>query len=74
MRDHVVRSGETYLNIVFKKKEEHLTLTEAMEKIRKALTGISGVPVTPYEADGSIDTRQAFRTDRAALPAPGSTI
>lgn len=27
-----------------------------MEKIRKALTGISGVPVTPYAADGSVDT------------------
>ncbi|WP_113177060.1 dihydrodipicolinate synthase family protein [Rhizobium sp.] len=26
-----------------------------MEKIRKALTGISGVPVTPYKADGSVD-------------------
>ncbi|MGN7806753.1 dihydrodipicolinate synthase family protein [Ensifer sp. 22521] len=27
-----------------------------MEKIRKALTGISGVPVTPYKSDGSVDT------------------
>ncbi|MES5099939.1 dihydrodipicolinate synthase family protein [Agrobacterium sp. BA1120] len=27
-----------------------------MEKVRKALTGISGVPVTPYAADGSVDT------------------
>jgi len=31
-------------------------VTEAMEKIRKALTGISGVPVTPYKSDGSVDT------------------
>lgn len=31
-------------------------MSEAMEKIRKALTGISGVPVTPYAADGSVDT------------------
>lgn len=31
-------------------------MTEAMEKIRKALTGISGVPVTPYKSDGSVDT------------------
>ena len=30
-------------------------MTEAMEKIRRALTGISGVPVTPYKADGSVD-------------------
>lgn len=30
-------------------------MTEAMKKIRKALTGISGVPVTPYQKDGSID-------------------
>ncbi|EJJ25228.1 dihydrodipicolinate synthase/N-acetylneuraminate lyase [Rhizobium sp. CF142] len=30
-------------------------MTVAMDKIRKALTGISGVPVTPYKADGSID-------------------
>ncbi|KXG86325.1 dihydrodipicolinate synthase family protein [Agrobacterium bohemicum] len=27
-----------------------------MDKVRKALTGISGVPVTPYAADGSVDT------------------
>lgn len=31
-------------------------MSEAIEKVRKALTGISGVPVTPYAADGSIDT------------------
>ncbi len=30
-------------------------MTVAMDKIRKALTGISGVPVTPYKTDGSID-------------------
>jgi 4-hydroxy-tetrahydrodipicolinate synthase len=27
-----------------------------MDRVRKALTGISGVPVTPYAQDGSIDT------------------
>ena len=31
-------------------------MTEAMNKIRKALTGISGVPVTPYQKDGRIDS------------------
>lgn len=30
-------------------------MSEAVAKVRKALTGISGVPVTPYAADGSID-------------------
>lgn len=30
-------------------------MTVGMDKIRKALTGISGVPVTPYKADGSLD-------------------
>lgn len=31
-------------------------MNSAMDKVRKALTGISGVPVTPYAADGSVDT------------------
>jgi len=30
-------------------------VSEAVARVRKALTGISGVPVTPYAADGSID-------------------
>ncbi|GLQ12033.1 dihydrodipicolinate synthase family protein [Devosia yakushimensis] len=30
-------------------------MTAAMTKIRQALTGISGVPVTPYAADGSVN-------------------
>nr|MDX8322024.1 dihydrodipicolinate synthase family protein [Agrobacterium sp. rho-8.1] len=31
-------------------------MNEGMEKVRTALKGISGVPVTPYAADGDIDT------------------
>jgi 4-hydroxy-tetrahydrodipicolinate synthase len=31
-------------------------MNEGMEKVRTALKGISGVPVTPYAADGGIDT------------------
>jgi 4-hydroxy-tetrahydrodipicolinate synthase len=31
-------------------------VSDAMDKVRKALTGISGVPVTPYAGDGSVDT------------------
>ncbi len=31
-------------------------MSDAMDKVRKALTGISGVPVTPYAGDGSVDT------------------
>ncbi len=31
-------------------------MNAAMDKVRRALTGISGVPVTPYAADGSVDT------------------
>ncbi len=31
-------------------------MNTSMEKVRKALTGISGVPVTPYAADGSVNT------------------
>lgn len=31
-------------------------MNTSMEKVRKALTGISGVPVTPYAADGGVDT------------------
>jgi 4-hydroxy-tetrahydrodipicolinate synthase len=27
-----------------------------MDKVRKGMTGISGVPVTPYAGDGSVDT------------------
>ncbi len=30
-------------------------MTEAIARVRRALTGISGVPVTPYAADGSVD-------------------
>lgn len=30
-------------------------MTEKLQAVRKALTGISGVPVTPYAKDGSID-------------------
>lgn len=30
-------------------------MSDKLETVRKALTGISGVPVTPYRADGSID-------------------
>jgi 4-hydroxy-tetrahydrodipicolinate synthase len=31
-------------------------VSEAMDKVRRALTGISGVPVTPYAGEGSVDT------------------
>ena len=31
-------------------------MTEAISKVREALKGISGVPVTPYRADGTVDT------------------
>ena len=31
-------------------------MTEKLQAVRKALTGISGVPVTPYKGDGAIDT------------------
>ncbi|SFA73487.1 4-hydroxy-tetrahydrodipicolinate synthase [Rhizobium sp. NFR07] len=31
-------------------------MTEKLQAVRKALTGISGVPVTPYKGDGSIDS------------------
>ncbi len=30
-------------------------MNEAIARVRRALTGISGVPVTPYAADGSVD-------------------
>lgn len=30
-------------------------MSEKLQAVRKALTGISGVPVTPYKGDGSID-------------------
>ncbi|WP_275786437.1 dihydrodipicolinate synthase family protein [Pararhizobium gei] len=30
-------------------------MNEAVARVRQALTGISGVPVTPYAADGSVD-------------------
>jgi 4-hydroxy-tetrahydrodipicolinate synthase len=30
-------------------------VNEAIARVRRALTGISGVPVTPYAADGSVD-------------------
>ncbi len=30
-------------------------MSDAISKLRQALTGISGVPVTPYAADGSVD-------------------
>ncbi|MFK4771489.1 dihydrodipicolinate synthase family protein [Rhizobium sp. ZW T2_16] len=33
-------------------------VNEKLHKVRKALTGISGVPVTPYGADGSVDTEK----------------
>lgn len=31
-------------------------MSDRLEAVRKALTGISGVPVTPYNTDGSVDT------------------
>ncbi len=31
-------------------------MNDKLQTVRKALTGISGVPVTPYKGDGSIDT------------------
>ncbi|MEV4606776.1 dihydrodipicolinate synthase family protein [Neorhizobium sp. LMR1-1-1.1] len=31
-------------------------MSEKLQAVRKALTGISGVPVTPYKGDGSIDS------------------
>jgi 4-hydroxy-tetrahydrodipicolinate synthase len=31
-------------------------VSEKLQAVRKALTGISGVPVTPYKGDGSIDS------------------
>jgi len=31
-------------------------VSDRLEAVRKALTGISGVPVTPYNTDGSVDT------------------
>ncbi|THV12592.1 dihydrodipicolinate synthase family protein [Rhizobium rhizophilum] len=31
-------------------------MSDKLEAVRKALTGISGVPVTPYNTDGSVDT------------------
>ncbi|MDQ0321708.1 4-hydroxy-tetrahydrodipicolinate synthase [Pararhizobium capsulatum DSM 1112] len=33
-------------------------MSEKLETVRKALTGISGVPVTPYSQDGSIDVEK----------------
>ncbi len=30
-------------------------MDSSMEKVRSALTGISGVPVTPYTSDGAVD-------------------
>ncbi len=39
-------------------------MTERLQTVRKALTGISGVPVTPYGADGSIDIDKLKRLIR----------
>jgi 4-hydroxy-tetrahydrodipicolinate synthase len=36
-------------------------VTEQMASVRAALTGISGVPVTPYGADGAVDTAMLSR-------------
>lgn len=36
-------------------------MTEQMASVRAALTGISGVPVTPYDADGAVDTTMLSR-------------
>jgi 4-hydroxy-tetrahydrodipicolinate synthase len=36
-------------------------VTDQMASVRAALTGISGVPVTPYGADGAIDTAMLSR-------------
>lgn len=33
-------------------------MNEKLETVRKALTGISGVPVTPYRTDGTIDVEK----------------
>jgi 4-hydroxy-tetrahydrodipicolinate synthase len=40
-----------------------------LEAVRKALTGISGVPVTPYDKDGSIDTAKLTRLIRGMAAA-----
>ncbi|WP_455274314.1 dihydrodipicolinate synthase family protein [Rhizobium herbae] len=55
-------------------------MSEKLETVRKALTGISGVPVTPYSRDGSIDVEKlgALIKDLAAasvhnLMAAGNT-
>nr|WP_244426524.1 dihydrodipicolinate synthase family protein [Rhizobium sp. PDO1-076] len=55
-------------------------MSEKLETVRKALIGISGVPVTPYGTDGSIDvaTLDALIRDMAAarvhnLMAAGNT-
>jgi 4-hydroxy-tetrahydrodipicolinate synthase len=36
-------------------------VTDQMSSVRTALTGISGVPVTPYGADGAIDSAMLWR-------------
>ena len=36
-------------------------MTDQMVSVRAALTGISGVPVTPYGADGTVDTAMLSR-------------
>ena len=55
-------------------------MSDAMSKVREALKGISGVPVTPYAADGTIDpttlTHMIARMSRSGvhnLMAAGNT-
>ena len=40
-------------------------VSEKLETVRKALIGISGVPVTPYGTDGSIDVAKLDALIRA---------